>query len=565
MQGARELVVGFSWVGCCLLVLTSSPAVVCLADGASPSPSSTGGMLTPDYRMPAPSPGPASTPWSASIPTGSPSLPVVPAGLSTALPVTGSLVHYAQARLRVDHHSLANVSQDLLAVQTEVAGMEQSLFGKVMNLEAVRTLYAQHDAIASASSKLQDDIERLSEQVEGLSAQLAVAQRSYISTGQSQHSDQMQLRTQIIQNQATTNSLAFEVERGKLVNAVHQRLSAERDRLLAESLMTARQGEAALRELADAHAAARKEASTHGPLQKALMEMRGVNVECHDHVEKESDDLKMAKTSAPKESVAATVAQQYAVASAQAAEQRLIAEGAILRDEIHGAETSGEHAFRSLQRAQIELKGLEESIITEIRNITSRIDGTKHQCEVTHKSLQENRGVGAADLARKHAVQVRVSTLQQQVSPVVLATLQAENEAYESELRHATVLLQQSKAAEAVALVAAQQLEVELGAQQGSAAAATKAVKQAQMEGERQLEVAVQDALARQADSAKVQAQAEAALAATCSSKWEKRQSDKDAEVQTCQQQKEELAVLQAQRDTLEQTLQAQQTAAAVG
>lgn len=268
-----------------------------------------------------------------------------------------------------------------------------------------------------------------------------------------------------------------------------------------------------------------------------------------------------AQTALPKEGAAAAATAQHAEAVTQVGEQRLAAEGAILREEIIKTEASGARALATLQQLQAEFKALEQSLITEVHGIDFKMNLTKAHAAGVSRSLADNHGVQADDLAQKHGIQVRLSTLQQEVSPVVYSTLHSENDAYEAELRHAVDLLTRSTNAEALATISAQQLEAESRAQESAVLATATALQEARNEAQRQLQTAVSEAASDQTDAVAIRKQAEEALATKCNEKWDTRKSEKDLEAQQCKDSKDKLSIVQAQRDALEQALQAQQAA----
>jgi len=342
-------------------------------------------------------------------------------------------------------------------------------------------------------------------------------------------------------------------------------LARDREMLLNRSAHVSGEGETALRTLVQVRAAAHQEARKYRQLQDEVSKLHSIGAACLGSFARDERAVVMAQVSIPKEGAAAAATARHAEAATQASEQRLAAERAILREEIIKTEAAGAHAFAALQELQAEFKALEQNLITEVHGIDSKMNLTKVHNSAVSKSLADNHGVQADDLSRKHAIQVRLSTLQQQVSPVVYSALHAENDAYEIELHHAVELLAKSTSAEALATVAAEQLEAEVGAQQSAVEATEKALQEARDEGQKQLQSAVSEAAVGQTNAQKVSKQAEEVLATKCKDKWESIKSDKEEEVQRCRRQKDKLSIVQAQRDTLEQALQAQQAADAAG
>mmetsp|Transcript_72313 Transcript_72313/g.182358 ORF Transcript_72313/g.182358 Transcript_72313/m.182358 type:complete len:586 (-) Transcript_72313:18-1775(-) len=469
------------------------------------------------------------------------------------------LIQQARVRLKGDHHTLANVSQELLMVQAEVANMEQSLFGNVLTFEAVQTLYAQHQEVESINSKLRDDIARLTMQVDGLGVQLAAAQRAYVVSGKKQRATESRLRGQVVQHKAMVESLEVEVAKGDDVEATHSALGTDHERLLNRSVHISSEGESFLQALAATRMASRQEAKEYSRLQADIARLHREGAACLSSVTQTERSVVMAQISLPKEGAAAAATAQHAEAVSQVGLQRLAAEGAILREEIIKTESEGGSALATLQQLQAEFKTLEQSLIAEVRGIDLKMNLTRAHTSVVSKSLADNHGVQADDLARKHSIQVRLSTLQQQVSPVVYSSLHSENEAYQVELHHALDLLGKSTNAEALAAIAAQQLEAEVHAQQGAVTATAAALQEARSEGQRQLQTAVSEASVDQTDALEIRKSAAEALATKCNDKWGARKSEKEQEVEQCKDSKSKLSVVQAQRDALEQALQAQQ------
>mmetsp|Transcript_118550 Transcript_118550/g.377902 ORF Transcript_118550/g.377902 Transcript_118550/m.377902 type:complete len:550 (-) Transcript_118550:40-1689(-) len=500
---------------------------------------------------------------------------VVPSGLSGDAPGAPSgapagpqpipLIQQARLRLMTDHHSLANASEQLITVQDQIANMEEALFGKVVDSDKVESLYASHEGTEAANAKLKDDIQRLTEQIAGLSLQVAQMQRGYVTDGNAHRKLETELRGQVVQSEATEEGLETELSKGRRVQAVHDSLSTKRKALRDESIRTSTDGMSALKELQELEEAAAVEAARRKELQTELFELHHMGLDCHVHVDKEEKVLVVKEAEVPVEEVAETSAEQHMLASAKAGEQRLAAENIILRQEVLDAEREGAHALIALQASQAKLKALEVSLMAEVLNINQKMNVTKDQAKVVAGSLAENTGVSADDKERKHSSQVRLATIQQQVSPVIYASLNVENDVYAVELEQLLVNVSESKDVEAKAVIAAQQVEAELDAQKIIATETEKALEEATTEGQLQIREATKVTAEKVAASLAVEKQAKDALAATCAPKWLKRQEAKDALVATCRSQRAELAIVSAQRDTLEETLKAQQTAAAVG
>jgi len=461
-----------------------------------------------------------------------------------------------QRRLLGDQHQLANISEELLSVQSEITTMEQNMFGKVLNLEDVKALYSQHESVKTTNSKLRDDVGRLTAQVEGLSSQLASTQRGYAAADQAHKMETQALRSQVVSSDAALDSLQFEESKYASAEALNKQLRAERKRLLEDHARMVTMGEAALKELMEIRGqnqvASQRDSNLHNR-----------SLSCRDRLKQMEDKLLLKRATVPKESANNEVTLQHAVATSAASEQRLLAEGAILRAEIQRADGAAERGLVALQEAQINLRALENRIVAEVDNVTAKMNATRLHSITVSKSLEENRGVQTEEMSKKHIVQVRLSALQQQVSPVIYNALKSENEAYTMELGHAMDLLSKSKEGEAFAVAAAQQMESEIVAQRDAVKTAMEAVKEAREEGKKQLGIAVEESDKKMAEAAELKERAKAALGNICRAKWDVRGKEMGEKLKVCKQRKEELSIANAQRDTLKQTLQSQQAATA--
>merc|ERR1719159_691103 len=115
-------------------------------------------------------------------------------------PKSGDLVHRVKEQLAGDHRTLGTVSAALMSVQTEVDKTEQSMLGKVLDLQTARSFFTRHEQIDTANEKLKDDVSRLNSQVEGLSSSLSKTQREFLANGQKYRQSEGKLDSQIIED-----------------------------------------------------------------------------------------------------------------------------------------------------------------------------------------------------------------------------------------------------------------------------------------------------------------------------------------------------------------------------
>lgn len=524
-----------------------------------------GGAPAPSQRLIAPPQGlaprqPAEGPAAAAAP---PAAGAAPVAADVAPPAVGSLVSQARDRLKADHNSLANVSEELLQVQSAIAAEEQAIFGKVLHLEAIRTMYTQHQQVEAINARLREEVEALTAEVEGLSSQLASAQRGYLTDGQALRAKEARLRASVVESQAMVEGLEFELSRGRDQEATFRALSEERQQLLNESAHASREGEAALQALAEVKAAVHREALNQTALREATVAYHDAGRACHEDAKAASEALEAAQAELPTEEAAAGATLQHEESSKKAAMQRLLAERALLIDQVRKTEDNVAHAFAALKETRLELMTLEQHLVEEIRNITTEMNLTvEHTIEVS-RAADENRVRKAEDNRNKFAVQTRLVALQEKLSPVRVASLRAENEAYSSELKHAVSLLERSKAAEALAAATAQQTAAEVEAQQRQVQESAESIQQARIEGRRLLAAAVAEATVGKARANATAQAAGAALEATCNTTWQARQQEVDKALAICNDQRAELSVLVVAKETLQQTLRSQQASMA--
>ena len=91
-------------------------------------------------------------------------------------------------------------------MQNLIANMEEAFFGKVVDADKVESLYASHEGTEAANAKFKDDIQRLTEQIAGLSLQVAQMQRGYVTDGNTHRKLETELRGQVVDSSGVESS-----------------------------------------------------------------------------------------------------------------------------------------------------------------------------------------------------------------------------------------------------------------------------------------------------------------------------------------------------------------------
>jgi len=528
-----------------------SPTAGTAANGST----ATGAEATSDPAEQAPSSPTAGT---AEAPTEV----VRPQPNTLTPPAAGDLIRRARRRLRADHSSLASISRDLLKVQSEVDSTEQSLLGRVVDVQAAEGLYAEHERVEAANERARADIARLNVQVESLSQQLLEAQKVFVAARDARSLAENELRAQEAMRNATLQTLGEEMSREREVEAEHRSLVEAQRPLLEEKarLVHARQ------EVQVAKKAAQGEDELDRQLRQSIREAHLDGEICHARATELRKDLEAARFAArPQESAAAVVTAKHSEALAKAGVQRLRAEAALLRDEIRQEEAAAKQTIVAVGQAKADFGTLQASIIASVRDMHAKMSVAQERTKSAQESLKQNVGVEDEDVSHKQGLEAQLRALQQRLSPVTIASLEAENDAYGAELAQALELLEESKAAEARAVAAAHQVQAEVASQRRAVAAAAESVTIAREEGHSQLQEAVAAAAADKVQSQAALNRAEGVVTERCKSDWDARSAEKERELAQCRSLKESLSVQKAEVETLKQSLQAQQTAAGLG
>jgi len=545
--------------------------------------------------------------------------------------------------LKGDHTSLSLVTQDLMEVQSAMADAEQSIFGKVLNVERVRSLYAQHEQVEAMNANLRKEVQALRDQVVAASRDLAGAHKAFLDQDQAvqlgeqrvvsflaqtkkARQRQQQLRATearlLAERQAAQAARERELERrqqeqkraremqerrqrelkemqerrqqelleqkrakerqllaqrrAKEAAAVraralrlpydeaqHEMLKMDRQHLLNQSAEAANRTKASLHALLPLREALEQEEQAQAPLRQQVLELHQNATVCHGLAGQLSQKLKAEQNALPVELAASTSAREQWTAARKATSQRLRAEEALLADQVRRSDAAGHQALAMLAQSKTRLELVERKIIEGIHDLKSQKNATKEHMHEVNRSLVDNLAAKEVDQQHRHDVHKRLVSLQMKLSPTRYTMLQSQNQAYQGELDSAQAMLQQAKAGEALTSSTLEQLQGEHAAMQTQVNDTAASLVEAETEGQRQIRLAIQEAEAGQQNAASLVQQAEETLEAKCRVKWEERTKTKEEEVKACEAKKAELTVVQAQRDTLEETLKSQQTSAA--
>mmetsp|Transcript_46704 Transcript_46704/g.99910 ORF Transcript_46704/g.99910 Transcript_46704/m.99910 type:complete len:719 (-) Transcript_46704:35-2191(-) len=480
-------------------------------------------------------------------------------------PTSPPLISQAQDQLRTDHQSLSTASEDLIQVQDVIGTMENQLFGKVIDTDKVSDVYVQHERVVASNAKYEDDIKRLHEQITALSTQLAQMQRGYVEAGKQYRTEETRLRGSVVESDALLQGLENELFRGRGVFETHSMLQKAREGLVLESESLVKEGSSAVKELQDMEKASAVELAKSEELHRRLNSLNNDTAACQYRLKVEKNKLAAKTASGPKEEAATKFAREQAEASKKALEQRQTAAALILKNEVFSAENQMHASLKSLQTVQGRLRSTEAALVYQVKELNSKVNTSMAHAEVLAKALANSSGVNLDDELKRNETEVKLATLQQETSAVMLTALIAENEVFGQELNKLLANVTRFETEESTLTIAADQAEDELAAANATAIEAAKAAEEAVTEGRLQIATA-QNETQKQINASNLLAErAQDSIAAKCADKWSARKATQDAALETCEKQRSELSVLKAQRETLEQTLKAQQTAAMAG
>jgi hypothetical protein len=476
---------------------------------------------------------------------------------------SGVLLRRVGSRLNKEHHTIAQVSAELLSLGAEVDRAEEQLLGRVLTTQDARDLVNKHKKLDVTNGVSRDALRRLNEKIDTLGSELSKAHQTQLVNVDAQHAREHHLEEEIAKQQARLRILRSDSRMISTLEANRTELLHTHQALVDKGSQTVRRHDDIKKLLSQVKASIQKEIAEEARLKQVLEEVHQYGVMCHARAKELQVDIAQAAEKVVTRSAADVATEEHNNAVSKANTQRIQAEAALLRAEVRRVEDSGAAGIRALTERREELHALEWSIVNEVKNLTARMATAKQRAAQLQLEAEHAQGSENEHLAEMRALEKTIRDLSKRVSPVVYAALEAENNALHQELAQATSLLTMSKTSEARAFAAKQQVDAEVEGQRGTAKAAAEDAQAAGEEGQRQLSAAVKEASSNKAKAEALLAKAMGVVEARCKPKWDKRKKEKDSEIAVCRQLEEEYAVVAAQEETLKQTLQAQQTASA--
>lgn len=514
----------------------------------SSTPSSRGAPIT---EVVSPLAGPSS-PQTASPSPAPASMP----------PEAGDLVSGVRTQLAKDHRALGIVSASLMSVQTSVDKTEQSMLGKVLDLQTARSFFSRHEQIDTANDKLKDENTKLNSQVEELSSTLSQVQKQYLSDAQKNRVSKAALHQQIIESSSLIQSLNAELSHSDEIKEELKRLTKIHQDLMQEAVQAAEAGRKTETMLVEARGTNRNEVLKHSGLRRQLMAMNNYSTRCYADVAKKSKKLGMLMVAESKDNQAAEMTLKQKRKANEAAEQRLLAEHALMASEVKKVETQELQAVDKIKDLRGDFKKLEHNIVEAVRKMEDEIKAERERVKSLSKDLMENAQAEEESNTRKESLEARIEKLIAEVheseNPIIIATTEGQNQALGAELAEGFILWKDAKRMETVALLNVDQVDAELAAQRASLKIADKALETARVEGKKKVAEAVKKAAAGKAKAQILIDKSRAAVLKRCKPDWDAIWKTKRAKLVQCKSQKEEMSMEMAKKDILVQTLKAQ-------
>mmetsp|Transcript_6133 Transcript_6133/g.15722 ORF Transcript_6133/g.15722 Transcript_6133/m.15722 type:complete len:517 (-) Transcript_6133:32-1582(-) len=457
-----------------------------------------------------------------------------------APPQTGQLIRQSVVGLKETHHSLADVSQELMGIQSEMGVTEQNLFGKVVDAQTAANLVDQQMLIVAANDRAREDITALQAKVRELSALMAGA------------------RSEKFHWKTTVATLRAAIARNDEEALEHKRLMEAEEQLKYESTASAKKAESVQQEAVTLEKLSQEEAAKQAQLRAVIANASQVAQACDGEEGSLELKLKGERSLAGASESAVNATEKVHEQALNATSQRMKAEMAILASQVHDAEQQSQQAMKMLQFAQTQLQTLEKSLTFDVQDVHARTEEASAELRGVRKQIATTDGLLKAGSARKVTLHQQIVQLSQEISPIETATLEAENEALQNEVHQATALLARSMQAEAIAEASAMQEQAQVGAYKQAALLSAQSVVVAREQSKREVASAVELAEATKTNSEAHVQKANAAIEAMCRAQWAQRAAEKDKQIDSCRSMKQDLENVLAQQSTLEQTLRSQ-------
>jgi len=502
---------------------------------------------------------------SPAVPPAYPVQQLAPPPAAGAVPKAGDLVGQVKDQLATDHRTLGKVSASLMSVQSSVDKTEQSMLGKVLDLQTARSFFTRHEEIDTANNKMEDENAKLNAQVEELSSTLSKAQKKYLSDAMKNRANEGNLHEQIVENKALIASMDAELAKSDDYKAELKKLTEIHKDLMAEATNLTEMGRQTEKWLHTTRGNNANEVRMHKSLRYQLIAMNNYSTKCYTSVAKASEKLGMLMVSDAKDSQAMSLTLKQKAKATDATQQRLLAEHALLVAEVKKAEREAFQGVARMKDFREDMDRLEHNILLEVNNTEAKIKEEKEHIKTLGIDLMQNAQAEMESVTQKEAMDLRIEKLIAEIrdteNPIIIATTEGQNQALHAELGEAMALWKEGKRSETAAILNVEQAAAGSRAEQETLKIAEKGLVFARKEARKRVEEAVEKAAKGKARAKLVIEKARAAIVMRCTPEWNEIWKPKRTRLMQCKTWKEEMSMEMAKKTVLETTLTAAQSA----
>lgn len=496
------------------------------------------------------------------LPPAFPVQQLAPSPAAEPVPKAGDLVGQVKNQLATDHRTLGKVSASLMSVQSSVDKTEQSMLGKVLDLQTARSFFSRHEEIDTANNKMEDENAKLNAQVEDLSSTLSKEQKKYLSDAMKNRASEGKLHEQIVENNALIASMDAELSKSDDYKAELKKLEKIHRDLMAEATNLTEMGRQTETWLHTTRGNNANEVRMHKSLRYQLIAMNNYSTKCYTSVAKASQKLGMLMVSEAKDSQATALTLKQKAKATDATEQRLLAEHALLVSEVMKIEREALQGVTKVKDMRHDMTLLERNILREVNNTEAKIKEEKERIKSLSIDLMQNAQAEEEENTRKEAMDLRLEKLIAEIhdsqNPISIATTEGQNQALHAELGEGYALWKEVKRAETAALLNSEQAAADLSAEHQGLKLAEKGLAIARKEARKKVEEAVKKAAIGKAKAQAVMDKARMAIVLRCKPSWDEIWKTKRVRLVQCKNWKEELEMEAAKKSVLVTTLQAQ-------
>lgn len=463
------------------------------------------------------------------------------------------IVADVKSKLADDKRALSKVSSELLSVQTNVKHHSNSLIGKVLDLETARDVRTHHKSVEAENSKLKDKISKLNAEVGGLSSTLSDVHKEFLGKQRENSLSEGELHVAIEEDETVVRNLNDRLTKEHAVQHELKKLEKMHRNLGEAAERTAKRGEKALSELAVTRRSSHDEASKHDRLRTQLKDMNKYSLDCHSRINKAA--TKLALDAQSNDTQATTMALKQTKKAAEASEERLLAEGALLVSEVKKVESAGLEGVTEIKDMRKKLKKLEDDMKREMKELEAKLHAERARLQKFNASLVENSEAAKKMAAEKNATDANITDLKKklhkQENPVILANLTKQNEHLQAKLNHAHLLDKHSKRFEATAVAKVHNASAELEAAKKALKLAHDGIAKAHTDGAKKLAEATKQGAENRAKAKAKLEKAQAKIAAKCKTKWDAHWKVKRSRLRKCKRMETEKKKLTAKYHAL--------------